>query len=52
VEPSDEIRQVVMAQTGEFTFAQPRHVELKGIDGPQKVYPLTVGTSEPLAAVD
>jgi hypothetical protein len=52
VERSDEIRPVVMAQTGEFTFAQPRHVELKGIEGPQKVYPPTVGSSEPLAAVD
>jgi len=42
----------LVAQTGEFTFEDPRHVELKGIEGPQKVYPLAVGASEPLAAVD
>jgi hypothetical protein len=41
-----------VAQTGDFTFGKPRQVELKGVDGPQKVYPLMVGTSEPLAAVD
>jgi len=30
----------LLAQTGEFAFADARHVELKGIDGPQIVYPL------------
>jgi len=30
----------LLAETGEFVFADPRHVELKGIDGPQLVYPL------------
>jgi class 3 adenylate cyclase len=30
----------LLAQTGEFAFADARHVELKGIDGPQVVYPL------------
>jgi eukaryotic-like serine/threonine-protein kinase len=29
----------LLAQTGEFDFADARHVELKGIDGPQVVYP-------------
>jgi class 3 adenylate cyclase len=47
-----ELVHALVAQTGEFTFEEPRHVELKGVDGPQKVYPLLVGTSEPLAAVD
>jgi adenylate cyclase len=42
----------LVAQAPEFAFADPRHVELKGIDGPQRVYPLMAGTSEPLAAVD
>jgi class 3 adenylate cyclase len=30
----------LLAQTGEFAFADARQVELKGIDGPQVVYPL------------
>ena len=30
----------LLAQTGEFEFAQAREVELKGVEGPQKVYPL------------
>ena len=30
----------LLAQTGEFSFAEPREVELKGIDGPQVIYPL------------
>ena len=30
----------LLAQTGEFEFGDPREVELKGIEGPQKVYPL------------
>ena len=47
-----ELVHALVAQTGEFTFEDPRHVELKGIDGPQRVYPLTVGDSEPLATVD
>jgi adenylate cyclase len=47
-----ELVHALVAQTGEFAFESPRHVELKGIDGPQKVYSLSVGTSEPLAAVD
>jgi hypothetical protein len=32
----------LVAQTGEFTFEEARHVELKGIDGTQKVYPLSI----------
>lgn len=47
-----ELVHALVAQTGEFTFEQPRHVELKGMEAPQKVYPLAVGASEPLAAVD
>ena len=30
----------LLAQTGEFEFQPAREVELKGIEGPQKVYPL------------
>jgi class 3 adenylate cyclase len=30
----------LLAQTGEFEFEDAREVELKGIEGPQKVYPL------------
>lgn len=60
VEASEEIRQVVTrffealrdGGAGEFTCEQPRHIELKGIEGPQKVYPLTVERAEPLVAVD
>ncbi len=47
-----ELVHALVAQTGEFTFGDPRQVELKGIEAPQIVYPLTVGTSEPMAAVD
>ena len=37
-----ELVHALVAQTGEFTFEEPRHVELKGIDGAQKVYPLSI----------
>jgi adenylate cyclase len=47
-----ELVHALVAKTGGFTFEEPRHVELKGIDGPQEVYPLTVDTPEPLVAVD
>lgn len=47
-----ELAHALVAQTGAFTFGEPRNVELKGIDGPQKVYPLALAPSEPLAAVD
>jgi class 3 adenylate cyclase/ketosteroid isomerase-like protein len=30
----------LVSPTGDFTFAPPRSIELKGIDGPQLVYPL------------
>ena len=30
----------LLAQTGEFVFEPAREVELKGVEGPQKVYPL------------
>jgi class 3 adenylate cyclase len=30
----------LLAQTGEFRFEPAREVELKGVEGPQKVYPL------------
>ena len=30
----------LLAQTGEFEFEPPREVELKGVEGPQKVYAL------------
>ena len=34
----------LLAQTGEFVFGPAREVELKGVEGPQKVYALaTVG---------
>jgi class 3 adenylate cyclase len=32
----------LLAQTGEFEFAEAREVELKGVDGPQAVYPVAV----------
>ena len=41
----------LLAQTGEFVFDAAREVELKGIEGPQLVYPLARETAEPLAAV-
>ncbi len=41
----------LLAQTGEFVFDAAREVELKGIEGPQRVYPLARETAEPLAAV-
>jgi class 3 adenylate cyclase len=47
-----ELVHALVAQSSDFSFEDPRHVELKGIDGTQKVYPLAVGASEPLAAVD
>lgn len=34
----------LLAQTGEFEFADAREVQLKGIEGIQKVYPLAVAT--------
>jgi class 3 adenylate cyclase len=37
-----ELVHALVAQTGAFTFEEPRHVELKGIDGAQKVYPLSI----------
>ena len=42
----------LLAQTGEFEFDAAREVELKGIEGLQRVYPLASETAEPLAAVD
>jgi adenylate cyclase len=39
----------LLAQTGEFEFDTAREVELKGIEGVQRVYPLA---SQPLATVD
>ena len=41
----------LLAQTGEFVFDAAREVELKGIEGLQRVYPLARETAEPLAAV-
>jgi class 3 adenylate cyclase len=35
----------LLAQTGEFSFAEPREVELKGIDGFQVIYPLADAAS-------
>lgn len=32
----------LVATTGAFTFESPREVELKGIEGPQRVYPLAI----------
>jgi adenylate cyclase len=40
-----ELVHALVAQTGEFAFEDPRHVELKGIEGSQKVYPLSVSTA-------
>jgi class 3 adenylate cyclase len=40
-----ELVHALVAQTGEFAFEDPRHVELKGIEGPQKVYPLSISTA-------
>jgi class 3 adenylate cyclase/ketosteroid isomerase-like protein len=37
-----ELVHALVAQTGEFTFEEARHMELKGIDGAQKVYPLSI----------
>jgi class 3 adenylate cyclase len=36
----------LLAQTGEFAFADARHVELKGIEGPQTVYLLATASSD------
>jgi hypothetical protein len=30
----------LVSQTGEFEFEQPRDVQIKGIEGPQRVYPV------------
>jgi len=46
-----ELVHALVAQTGEFSFEPPRHVELKGIDGPQAVYPLSP-TPEPVGTHD
>jgi class 3 adenylate cyclase len=35
-----ELVHALVAQTGEFAFEDARHVELKGVEEPQKVYPL------------
>jgi class 3 adenylate cyclase len=37
-----ELVHALVSQTGEFAFEAPRHLELKGIDGSQKVYPLSL----------
>ena len=42
----------LLAHTGAFEFGAAREVELKGIEGPQLVYPLASESTEPLAAVD
>ena len=42
----------LLAHTGAFEFGAAREVELKGIDGPQLVYPLASESTEPPAAVD
>jgi adenylate cyclase len=42
----------LLAHTGAFEFGAAREVELKGIEGLQRVYPLASETAEPLAAVD
>jgi len=36
----------LLAQTGEFDFEEARQVELKGIDGPQEIYPLIFVSAE------
>jgi class 3 adenylate cyclase len=35
----------LLVQTGEFTFGEPRSVELKGLQGTHRVYPLEVVTA-------
>jgi class 3 adenylate cyclase len=40
-----ELVHALVAQTGEFTFEDPRRVELKGIDAAQTVYPLSLSIS-------
>ncbi|HEY6651038.1 MAG TPA: adenylate/guanylate cyclase domain-containing protein [Actinomycetota bacterium] len=42
----------LLAHTGAFEFGAAREVELKGIEGPQLVYPLASETAESLTAVD
>ena len=39
----------LLAQTGEFEFAEARSVELKGIEGAQVVYPVIPGSIDQLA---
>jgi class 3 adenylate cyclase len=39
----------LLAQTGEFEFAEARSVELKGIEGTQVVYPVIPGSIDQLA---
>ena len=42
----------LLAQTGEFAFEPPREVELKGVEGPQNVYPLATSVEpEPARSV-
>jgi hypothetical protein len=48
VEPSQEILNVVT----QFFEALRDSDDEKGIEAPQNVYPLTIGTSETLAGVD
>lgn len=39
----------LVAQTGEFAFGDARVVELKGMEGPHRVYPVVVSTPDPNA---
>ncbi len=41
----------LLAQTGEFDFEEPRHVELKGIDGLQEIYRLIYVSAEQRAPI-
>ncbi|MGQ0850118.1 MAG: adenylate/guanylate cyclase domain-containing protein [Actinomycetota bacterium] len=36
----------LVAKTGEFSFDEPRHTELKGIEGLQEIYPLITAPAE------
>ena len=42
----------LLAQTGEFEFDAAREVELKGIEGLQRVYPLASDNTQPSVAVE
>jgi class 3 adenylate cyclase len=37
----------LLVQTGAFTFGEPRVVELKGIQGSHRVYPVDAGPPTP-----